>query len=132
VYYRSTDRPVVDQGTLGLFFNQGKATALSSDLTLDATAVAPDKLRASARLTRDMRVWALQPDLAADISSIEVSARTADGGTQILLLMKNPAMAWPTPYILKTPRLLRRGTELSFVIQKRTAAPPLRLRISRY
>jgi hypothetical protein len=135
VYYRSTDRHVVDQGTLGLFFNQGKATALSSDLTLDTKTVAPDKRRASIRLSRDTRVWALQPDLAADIASIEVSARTADGGTEILLLTKNPAIAWPTPYILKTPRLLRRGTQISFVVHKRADVAPgerVRLTVSIY
>ena len=116
-----------------MYFNQGKTTALSSDLILDAKAVAPDKLRASIRLSRDTRVWALQPDLAADIASIEVSARTDDGGTEILLLTKNPSIAWPTPYILKTPRLLRRGTEVSFVSHTRAAArTPVRLTISMY
>jgi len=133
VHYRSTDRPVVDQGTLGLFFDSGKATAVLPDLKLDARAIAPDKLRGSVRLSRDTRVWALQPDLAADIASIEVTARTADGGTEILLLTKNPAVAWPTPYILTTARLLRRGTEVSLVVQKRApVSTPVRLTISRY
>ena len=135
VHYRSTDRPVVDQGTLGLFFSQGKATARSSDLTLDAKAFAAGTLRASVRLSHDTRVWALRPDVAADIASIEVSARTADGGTEILLLVKNPAIAWPTPYILKTPRLLRRGTRISFVVHKHADVVPgerVRLTMSIY
>lgn len=145
VHYRSADRPVVDRGTLGLFFRTEKAAAVSPDLVLEAKAVAPDKLRASVRLSRDTQVWALRPDLVDDIASIEVSARTPDGGTEILLLAKNPAIAWPTPYILKTPRLLRRGTAVSFVIQRRAAASdrsaglaratsggPLRLTVSRY
>ena len=135
MHYRSTDRPVVDRGTLGLFFSQGKATALSSALTLDAKAIAPGTLRASVRLSRDTRVWALRPDLAADIASIEVSARTADGGTEILLLTKNPAIEWPTPYILKTPRLLRRGTQISFVVHTHADVVPgerVRLTMSIY
>ena len=137
VHYRSMDRPVVDQGTLGLFFHQEKVAAVSPDVVLEAKGVSPDKLRATTRLSRDTRVWALRPDLVADIASIEVSARMPDGGTEILLLAKNPAIAWPTPYILKTPRLLRRGTELWFVVQKRAAATDpagsrLRLTISRY
>jgi len=86
-------------------------------------------------LSRDTRVWALRPDVAADIASIEVSARTADGGTEILLLVKNPAIAWPTPYILKTPRLLRRGTQISFVVHKHADVVPgerVRLTMSIY
>jgi hypothetical protein len=137
VHYRSMDRPVVDQGTLGLFFHHEKVDPVSPDVVLEAKGVSPDKLRATTRLSRDTRVWALRPDLVADIASIEVSARMPDGGTEILLLAKNPAIAWPTPYILKTPRLLRRGTVLWFVVQKRAAAKDpagsrLRLTISRY
>jgi hypothetical protein len=135
VHYRSADRPIVDQGVLGLFFHQEKSAVVSPDLVLEAKPVAPDKLRATTRLSRDTRVWALRPDLVADIASIEVSSRTPDGETEVLLLAKNPAIAWPTPYILKTPRLLRRGTEVLFVVQTRAAASGpgrLRLTISRY
>ena len=135
VHYRSADRPVVDQGALGVFFNQAKASALSSDVVLEAKAIAPGKLRATTKLTRDTHVWALRPDLVPDVASIEVSARTPDGATEILLLAKNPAIEWPTPYILKAPRLLRRGTEVSLVTQKRAdtrASASMRLIMSRW
>ena len=133
VHYRSTDRPVVDQGTLGLFFTP-KPSAVSSDVVLEAKAISSDKLRATTRLSRDTRVWALRPDLVPGIASIEVSARTPDGGTEILLLARNPGIEWPTPYIMKAPRLLRRGTEVSFVVQKPSASAGgrMRLTMSRY
>jgi hypothetical protein len=133
VHYRSTDRPVVDRGTLGLFFTP-KPSAVSSDVVLEAKAISSDKLRATTRLSRDTRVWALRPDLVPGIASIEVSARTPDGGTEILLLAKNPGIEWPTPYIMKAPRLLRRGTEVSFVVQKpdASAGGRMRLTMSRY
>ena len=133
VHYRSTDRPVVDQGTLGLFFTP-KPSAVSSDVVLEANAISSDKLRATTRLSRDTRVWALRPDLVPGITSIEVSARTPDGGTEILLLARNPGIEWPTPYIMKAPRLLRRGTEVSFVVQKpgASAGGRMRLTMSRY
>jgi hypothetical protein len=94
-------------------------------------------LRATTTLTRDTRVWALRPDVPPDIASIEVSARSTDGATLILLLVKNPAIEWPTPYIMKAPRLLRRGTEISVFAQRRTAggdvpAGRLRMTLSRY
>jgi hypothetical protein len=135
VHYRSTNRPVIDRGTLGLFFSPDRTSNVSSDVVLEAKAVTSDKHRATMRLSRDTRVWALRPDLVRDIASIEVSARTEDGGTEILLLSKNPAIEWPTPYIMKTPRLLRRGTEISFVVQKRDGARSdgrMRLTMSTY
>jgi hypothetical protein len=136
VYYRGADRPVVDRGTLGLFFNQDKTSSVTSDLVIEAKPVSADKLGATSRLSRDTRVWALRPDVVADLASIEVSARTPDGGTEILLLAKNPSTDWPTPYIMKAPRLLRRGTEISFVVQRRPNAKGptgrLRLAMSRY
>ena len=133
VHYRRADRPVVDQGTLGLFFTP-KPSAVSSDVVLEAKAISSDTLRATTRLSRDTWVWALRPDLVPGIASIEVSARTPDGGTEILLLARNPGMEWPTPYIMKAPRLLRRGTEVSFVVQKpgASAGGRMRLTMSRY
>ena len=116
-------------------FSEGKASAVSSDIVLQAKAVSPVKLRATTTLTRDTRVWALRPDVPPDIASIEVSARTTDGATQILLLVKNPATEWPTPYILKAPRLLKRGTEVSVVAQTRDgtrARGSMRLVMSRW
>ena len=140
VHYRSTDEAVVDQGTLGVFFSEPKASALSSDLVLEAKAVSPragarGMLRATTTLPRDTRVWALRPDVPPDVASIEVSARTTDGATQILLLVKHPSTDWPTPYIMKTPMLLRRGTEVSVVAQTHAgtrARGSMRLVMSRW
>jgi len=122
-------RELIDQGTLGLFFTP-KPSAVSSDVVLEAKAISSDKLRATTRLSRDTRVWALRPDLVPGIASIEVSARTPDGGTEILLLARNPGIEWPTPYIMNAPRLLRRGTEVSFVVQKPSASAGGRIRLT--
>lgn len=118
MHYRGADRPLVDQGTLGLFFAQGTPSAVASDVVLEAKTTSPDTLRATTRLSRDTRVWALRPDLVSGIATIEVSARTPDGGTEILLLARNPTVEWPTPYIMNAPRLLRRGTEVSVVVRR--------------
>ena len=65
-----------------------------------------------ARLTNDTRVWAIQPEMVAGLSTLEVSARRPDGGTDVLLALTDPSAEWPTPYLLKTPRLLARGTQV--------------------
>jgi hypothetical protein len=135
VYYRGTNAPVVDRGTLGLFFASSRTSARSSDLVLEPKPITAQTLRATTRLTRDTRIWALRPDLVPGIASIEVSARRPDGGTEILLLAKNPAPEWPTPYVMTTPRLVPRGTEISVIAQTQAPAGTgraLRLTISGY
>ena len=79
IHYRGANEPVVDRGTLGLFFNQTKTPVVSSDIVLEARTITPagaaaQKLRATTRLARDTHVWALRPDLVPGIASIEVSA----------------------------------------------------------
>ena len=137
VHYRGANEPAVDRGTLGLFFTQSRTASAAPDIVLEPRNITPEKLRTTIRLTRDTHVWALRPELVAGIASIEVAARTPDGGTEILLLAKNPAIEWPTPYIMKAPRLLRRGTEVSVVVQKGAATSDaqtgrVRLTISRF
>ena len=68
------------------------------------------------------------------MTSIEVSARKPDGGTDILLFAKDLPTDWPTPYIFTEPVLLRRGTTLSVTAYYAGTALPgkLRLTVSRY
>jgi len=137
VHYRGANESAVDRGTLGLFFTQSRTPSAAPDIVLEPRNITPEKLRATTRLTRDTHVWALRPELVPGIASIEVAARAPDGGTEILLLAKNPAIEWPTPYVMKTPRLLRRGTEVSVVDQKGAATSDaqtgrVRLTISRF
>ena len=81
----------------------------------------------------DARTIAHVCQIIADLSRLEVSARRPDGGTEILLALTDPPAAWPTPYLLKTPRLLGRGTEI-FVFARSTTGQPrsVRVRLSRY
>lgn len=158
IHYRGANESVTDRGSLGLFFDGSQKTPLpttssprlSSDLVLDATLVPPlvpplvpalvpatRVLRTTARIAADTHIWALRPDVVAGLASIEISARAPNGGTEILLFARDPSVEWPTPYILKTPRLLRRGTELRVVAHARgiTGAPradSMRVIISRY
>ena len=71
------------------------------------------RFRAETRLGSDAHALALRPEILPGVKSIEVSARKPDGGTEILLFAKDLPMDWPTPYILREPVLLQRGTVLS-------------------
>jgi hypothetical protein len=137
VHYRAASDAVVDQGTLGIFFS-AKAARPASDLIVDAGATrtrdqGSRTLRGRVRLNAGTNVWALQPEIVVGLSSLEVSARRPDGGTDVLLALTDPPIAWPTPYLLKTPRALSRGTEI-FVVARFNGSPPpsLRVRLSRY
>ena len=78
------------------------------------------------------RIYGLPPGDYPGTTSLELSARLADGATELLLLVQNPSATWPTPYILKSPVRLRRGTELRFVTQWEASSSPARLTISRF
>ena len=145
IHYRGASERVVDRGTLGVFFAKSPARESATDLVIDARpAAAPSALRRGrpvgdasfngrTRITVDTTVWAIQPEIVAGLSSLEVSARRSDGGTDVLLALTEPSPDWPTPYLLKTPKLLARGHELFVVARSRTLqSARVRVRLSGY
>jgi hypothetical protein len=134
IHYRGTSEPVDDRGTLGLYFVDRPPRFSVSDLVLEAKPNGTKRLRAETRLTADTYAVALRPELADGLTSIEVSARRADGGTEILLFVKDPPADWPTPYIFSKPVFLSRGTTLAVTAYYEAAPPPggMRLRVNRY
>jgi len=127
-----------ERGTLGLFLTDARPrTTMAPDLILDgrATAGAPLRVRATAASTADTYAVALRPDIAQGLKSIEVSAKTAQGATQVLLFAKDPPLEWPTPYVFKEPVVLRRGTTIQltgYFATPADAARGLRVTLSRY
>ena len=111
---RSQER-VTDRGDLGLFFAAEPSPDLVTDVVLEAKGEAGQKFRAVTRLTAETHVLALWPETTSGVKSIEVSARKPDGGTEVLLFAKDLQMDWPTPYILKEPVALPKGTDLSLI-----------------
>jgi len=135
VYYRSADDAVSDRGTLGLFFGERSDARTSSDLVMQGTKDSSGTIRASTSIASDTHVWAVKPDIDGAVSSLEVSARRPDGATDILLYARDVPSEWPTPYIMKRPLVLRRGTQLSVVARMKDGASiprDVRVRIARY
>lgn len=130
IYYRGTSEQATDRSTLGVFFVSNPESRTPNPEIKAATDLVVDS---RVRLTRDTRVWAIQPEIVSGLSTLEVSARRPDGGTEVLLALTDPSAEWPTPYLLKTPRLLGRGTEV-FVVARSTTAQSrqVRVRLSRY
>ena len=148
IHYRGASERVVERGTLGVFFTKSPVRESATDLVIDARADrpagAPSALRRGrpggdgsltgrTRITADTTVWAIQPEIVAGLLSLEVSARRPDGGTDVLLALTEPSPDWPTPYLLKTPKLLARGNELFVVARLKTPqSARVRVRLSGY
>lgn len=148
LHYRGTSESVIDRGTLGLSFApQGSARAIADVVLREASAPrarraplsgapsnGPHAAEATTRLAAGTYVWALVPRVTAGLASFQVTARTPDGGTNILLFARNPPVEWPTPYILARPVLLPAGTQVSVSARYDNARPvdPVLLTVSRF
>ena len=75
---------------------------------------------------------AIQPEIVPGLSSLEVSARRPDGGTDVLLALTSPPSEWPTPYLLKTPDFWPEGPRCVVIASLSGQPRQLRVRISRY
>lgn len=140
IHYTGASERVVDEGKLGLYFTEGgPASRPVSDVVLQAArtgsaGTSSQRLRAETKIAADTYALALRPELSGDIRSIEVSARTPTGGTEILLFARDFDEEWPTPYIMKEPVLLQRGTVLAVTAHADAGAlkPAVRLTVSAY
>lgn len=106
-----------EQGSVALYYAEKPSPRPLSNLVLEAKPASgtPRKLVATTKLTEDLNVLALEPALQHGVQSIEVSARTPSGATQVLLFARDIPVDWPTPYVYRRPVSLPKGTELTVV-----------------
>jgi Cu/Ag efflux protein CusF len=130
IHYYGLNQPSVDAGSLGLHFAEQPSARVVSDRLVEA------KPRTTLKLSGDLNVLALRPTLRPGIESIEVSARTPDGATRVLLFAKDIPLSWPTPYVFRNPVALPKGTELTVVAHAAADTPAatdgLRMSVSAY
>jgi hypothetical protein len=123
IHYRGTDTAVEDRGQLGFHFAEEQPSRCPSDIVLqtdNGNGTSAEKLRVTSTLAADTRLLALRPDLSPNARSVEISARKPDGTIQMLLFVQDVLAEWPTPYILKAPVVLPKGTELSATVYFRS------------
>lgn len=136
VYYRGAAEAIVDRGTLGLYVaDRTDARMRGDDLILTASKDQAGVFRAVAPIAADTRVWALRPEIPGDVTALEVSARRADGGTDVLLYARDASATWPTPFILKAPVLIPRGAQLAFTARLKGMEQPtsaVKMIVARY
>ena len=136
IHYRGAGEAVVDAGMLGLLFAKASAPAAVSDVRLEAKSAAAGSGRGAQRLRGEMRVaadahaFALRHETTAGLKSLEVTVRTPDGGTEVLLYANDLSADWPTPYVFATPRLLRRNSVLSVTAYRDSGTAPVSVTIA--
>lgn len=129
IHYRSAKEGVVEHGSIGLFFAEKPALNTISDLVLDAKMSGrADRFYSQTILPAETHAVALRIEPAPGVKSVEVRERRTDGSSQVLLFAKEISPDWPTPFILKDPVTLRRGSTLSLT----SYSGPVKLTISRY
>jgi Cu/Ag efflux protein CusF/cytochrome c5 len=105
IHSSGSAEPVTEQGSVGLYFAPQPSLRAVADIVVNAGA--------PKQLEEDTTLLALQPEIHPGIQSIQVSARKPDGTRQILLFARNIPLEWPTPYVLRQPVSLPKGTQLS-------------------
>ena len=142
LHYVGAGETVEDRGTLGFRFSETRPASRVSELVLEAAEDIPantgrHRLRAHTALPADTHLVALRPEFLPGIQSLEVAARKPDGGTEVLLFVRDILLEWPTPYIFRDSIFLPKGSELSvtgyYMNPGDTPQPgTIRLAVSRY
>lgn len=115
-YLSSGPEAATDRSEIGLYFVPARPTSQAQDLAIAASRGAQGRLRGETTLAADSTLWALRPRLegaGGPVSgSIEVAAAQPDGAIEPLLWVKDLLPDWQTPYVLREPARLPRGTRL--------------------
>lgn len=140
VLYEPSGAEAVELGSVGLFFGEEPAAAAAPaiEILLEATggtaaSGSRTRIHAEVELEEPIRVLSLLPSIERGVQSIEVSARLPDGRTEILLLLQDIPLEWPTPYLLSEFVSLERGSTLratAYYEAPDTASPHLRVLVS--
>jgi hypothetical protein len=126
IQYRGAGYQTLPGGSLGVFLAAASAVRTAREIVLEAQSSAgpvSGRRRGETTLTGDLEALAIQIGRVDDLESLEITARSPDGRADVLLYAKDFPTEWPTPYIMKTPVLLRRGTRLSAITYGNGQAP---------
>jgi hypothetical protein len=128
ILYRGTSEAAVDKPSLALYASTRRPARLASSLVLRSAALpaAAGRLRARTVLPSDTTIAALRPELVAEGRSIEVKARRPDGSTDVLLYVRSFRKDWQTPYVLRHPLTLPKGSVVEASAEIGAPGSPLR------
>ena len=115
---------------LALYFSKVASTPVAT-LALAANRPAPDgRLRTTMKLGADQTLIGLRADMSAGGKSLELKAMRPDGSVEPLLWIREFRQDWQTPYVLRSPVRLPRGSTLMATAFFDAAAPAPRMEIT--
>jgi hypothetical protein len=95
---------------LALYAAEGAPRPITDVVLTSASALDHGAWSARRRLPRQVTLVGLRIDMGESGQSIEVRARTPDGSIEPLLLIREFAQQWQTPYVLRRPVTLPAGS----------------------
>jgi hypothetical protein len=116
--YRAGEDTISDKSEVGLYFRDAAGAQETSDLVIASAPVSlpsrgdPQRVRAELLVRTPRQAIALWPDAIDGLRSIEVVAVSPEGVSEPLVWVKDVRAEWPTPYVLREPISLARGTRL--------------------
>ncbi|MBM3819766.1 MAG: hypothetical protein FJW14_12240 [Acidimicrobiia bacterium] len=121
---------VVEGPQLALYVAKGQPRPVTT-LTLTGTTRSADgRVRAAQTLATDRRLLGLRAEMTAGATALEVKAMRPDGSVEPLLWIREYRADWPTPYVLRSPVPLPRGTRITATGFFTPDAPTPRVTIS--
>jgi hypothetical protein len=133
--HTATESPSNDGlGELGLHFAQPSARRESTDVVLEASAVAGAdaqrrRLHAEVEVATELQALALWPQLPAGAESLEVAVRRPDGRIEVWLYALHIPLEWPTAFVLAKPAELPAGSRLSVTAYATSTLDPAEQRL---
>ena len=131
LHYRGGEAPATDRTALAIFFApEGARLAMRSVVLAPApaaTRAARPIAQVETTLERDVMLWGVRLEVAADGPSVELTARKPDGAVEVLLWVPKARADWPAPFMFQDPVALPAGTVISVttggtIEQQRTRA----------
>lgn len=128
LYYRGSDADTVDRSTLDLSFAPPAATGRIDDLAIEAAPAAQRVGQAGVvahgrkTLSQPTTIWALQPEIDASVSSMELRAERPDKSVEVLLWIPKASVEWPLALVLQQPVHLPAGSTLSLMVEHADSA----------
>lgn len=121
---------VVEGPQLALYVAKGQPRPVTT-LTLTGTARSADgRVRATQTLATDQRLLGLRAEMTAGATAVEVKAMRPDGSVEPLLWIRDYRADWQTPYVLRSPVPLPRGTRIIATGFFKPDAPAPRVAVS--
>jgi hypothetical protein len=117
---------------LGLYFATAAAERVTNIVLAGDKPTADGRVRAELPLAADQTLLGMRVDLSAGATSLELKAIRPDGSFEPLLWVREFRRDWQTPYVLRSPVSLPRGSIViaSAVFDKPQAQPQVRITLN--